>query len=554
MRKILIPFLLIAAIWGLGASARAEQIDFVKGLTFGRGFDTVTGEVRNQPIEAGPEQLENIPGTAASRMVVTELLWISDRQNASEKLTGSASASLGIGPFGGSASGKFLSSFKSDSYSAYCLVKQKVLFAEKSVKLPPTLTEPAKKTLDATNGDFRQMFGDTFVLGVGTGAEYIGVVEIKTSSLDEKNSVSGDVGASYLGLGSASAELAKLASNANLKSSIQVRVFQNGGPAMPIPSGETAIKQLIENLNTFNAADFSTSASPVSITLAKNEILDNRINNGLAYRQKQNIDRVCSWLNSYDKYLNDIGYILSYPDEFEAFDSQGLFKKRDDFVQQYNSLMGVLEAYINTPSASDKLPEGHPTMPPNLPQRLPASYATVSATNLEWQPTGVTLEPGERAIIVYTGGLWSTNYLAGSSRMTYPPFTNADGYNPEDEKTVRFCDFFMEPESHAIKEIPDAPLCSLIGKTGASIRKIGGRASVGPFTEPTTIELKMNDWTSEYPGGRDPKKRNRGMITVAILRRSATVTHGSLLNATLRRPVINKFIYTGKKAWQSSKK
>lgn len=532
MNKWKLSFTGILFFYATSQAVLSQEAGFVKGMDYGRGIDSVTGKIRNQVVDGrAPKPVD---GSELGKEVETKLLWLDDRNAISSSLSGSASASFGLGLFGASASGQFMQKVKTNSYSAYCLVHQKINFAQKNITLPATLTAPAQKAVSGP--DFRRGFGDKFVLGITDGAEYYGLVEVRTRSNESRNEVKGSAEGGYFGIGSASAELRRLAETSNINSQLQVYSRQVGGPNLTIPTGigKPAIEQLLTNINEFSKANFSNCTMPSTAVLIDNEILDPRINNGLALIQKENIEKVCTWLNTYQGYLNDIEYISQYPEEFVSADPKQLQEKADTVATAYNKLMRTLENYVNHPSSTSRLPKGHPILKPKLPNRIPEVICSVNSTVQHWQSSNVTLEAGETAIVRYVDGKWTCGSDHGPAS-----YVDARGYVGDKASY----DNLFRTVGGATPEVVNAPFGELLTKVQSAPVRVGNSAILGPYTQSTSVEFRINEDPAAYGD-------NHGAITVSVLKRRPHISSSVSPNIKLLELSINDTINTGRSAWK----
>ena len=107
----------------------------------------------------------------------------------------SATASVGLGFFSGSASVQFLQQNDYSSYSNYVFIHSEIQ-DPKQIIPPPPLLDSARPFLAERAVKFGEQYGDQFVYGVQTGGSFTAIIEIQSSSSSEHSSTATQVQAS----------------------------------------------------------------------------------------------------------------------------------------------------------------------------------------------------------------------------------------------------------------------------------------------------------------------------------------------------------------------
>jgi len=174
----------------------AKPIDFIKdiGMDYGLGFDSLEIEVKRSPFE--PITTKQLPG---GQEVEFTLKQVTSIMQLTEELDISAEASFRSLAFNGSAKVKYIRSHNLDTYSLYFLIYVKVKNREKILTSGFKLSDEAKNLLDNSIELFHKAYGDSFIRGITTGGEYIGIIRIETKSEQDKKNLSAELNIGGIG-------------------------------------------------------------------------------------------------------------------------------------------------------------------------------------------------------------------------------------------------------------------------------------------------------------------------------------------------------------------
>jgi len=207
-------------------------VDYIPGMSWGLGFNSATLDIH--PVTAFTEIASiTTPGGARGQETFFSIQVASNTLGFSEQLKASASASLKYGVTGsGSAKAKYVNKISQNNYVIYIIVSVSVTNYFSVMDMSTSALSAAAGELYANHPDeFLQQYGDTFVYGVSTGGEFIGILEIESSSSSEFNSIKAAVNgkASYgIFKGEAKAEFSKCLQEITSSYSLNGSIFRRG--------------------------------------------------------------------------------------------------------------------------------------------------------------------------------------------------------------------------------------------------------------------------------------------------------------------------------------
>lgn len=211
----------------------SSTVEYIPGMNFGLGFNTATLDIH--PVSAFENATSTVtPGDAGGQEVFYSIQIASNSVSLAEQLKTSASASLKYGVSGsGSAKASFSNSISQNSYTLYIIVSVTVANHLTTLDLSKcSFTSQAADTLRINSSNFLQQYGDSFVYGITSGGEFIGVLQMETSSSAELSAIKAKVsGSASYGLfsGSASAKFSQSVQEITSSYSLKGSVMRRGG-------------------------------------------------------------------------------------------------------------------------------------------------------------------------------------------------------------------------------------------------------------------------------------------------------------------------------------
>jgi hypothetical protein len=185
-----------AALAGLPAYLRTPASStFMSGVELGSPFDSITHAPKPMGVSAGKAiapgfVVADAPGQLQARATIRRIQTANELYSAMEV---SASISVGKGVFGASASVDFARSIKINSEYLYLLVEASARGRIQRVS-NAALTEEAKKLSPEV---FYSLYGDRFASALVMGQQIFGIIEIRTKSIEQKESLAVSLGVSY---------------------------------------------------------------------------------------------------------------------------------------------------------------------------------------------------------------------------------------------------------------------------------------------------------------------------------------------------------------------
>ena len=206
----------------------ARDLDFLHGMNFGKGFDTLHINLRGDAVQSKTGSAPiSVGGPAQS--VAFSLLHTESFEDYQSSLTLNADAAAMFGLFGGSASFNFGQQRKFHSFSQFLVVSIQV--QNPLLQIPdPVLTPSAHGLLAAGQTDqFQQEFGDSFVLGIGTGGLYYAILEFTSQSQEDLENISGKLEAGEFGVFATEEKFSSSISDFKGQTRLFINSFQIGG-------------------------------------------------------------------------------------------------------------------------------------------------------------------------------------------------------------------------------------------------------------------------------------------------------------------------------------
>ncbi|MDA2302631.1 hypothetical protein PDN43_25860 [Bacillus cereus] len=294
------------------------ETSYVRGMNLGVGFNSATRELHPVPALTNVTRIRDVPN-AGGQEVLFRLELAKETISFAKQLNVSSKDSLKIGSLGGgSTKAKFFSSFKEDSYTVYIFVY--VLVNNSQTLLDMTenpLIDGAANLFVNSPEEFINQYGDTFVYGINTGGEYIGILEISSSTKEEfqmiQGTVSGHVnweGATAEGLKSLETVIKEL----NTKFNITATVMRQGTSGEPI---SIEPEELIHDAVNFPNAVTGNNGYPYSVILVPYNNIPHPPAPPLNIEQQsETLEKLGNWREQFLKFQNNLSYVINNQQQF----------------------------------------------------------------------------------------------------------------------------------------------------------------------------------------------------------------------------------------------
>ena len=188
-----IPMLLAGVVFLASAPVHAEYVAYLPGLVLGKGYDTVTGMIKEDCVSMTTDQVPGPGATVAQTYTLTE---ISSNADLLSITNVDASASADVGLFSASAEMSLLSQNQISNYNANLLAQVSVERGwqfGRNVALKAT----SQGLVEHNPDGFLRQCGNRYVAGVLYGGEFYGLVMVETTSQKDRKQVSTSFSASY---------------------------------------------------------------------------------------------------------------------------------------------------------------------------------------------------------------------------------------------------------------------------------------------------------------------------------------------------------------------
>jgi len=312
----------------------SQLVEYRNGMAYGSGIDSLDGRILGDAVEkAEPEEIKETGGQS----IAFKMRLIESVSSLREEMGMSMSVDASWGLFNAGAKMSFAQESRINSYSIYVMIHVSVLNSFKQlryVNLRPVAFDLLKQ---GEHKFFKQKYGNKFVRGINTGGEFVGLLEIKTSSQQEKQDFKSKAKLNMDSIGSSvdvKAAFSHGVSRGAQNKNIEVHSFQRGGSDTEVPD---TVEEMIDRATTFpnnvskksvaysaQLIDYLTTdnyppgLSPLELTIAKDVL-------NYLLREREKIKML----------KNDVDYILGNADEFKNF-------SYSEFREHSKALMDLL--------------------------------------------------------------------------------------------------------------------------------------------------------------------------------------------------------------------
>lgn len=327
----------------------AAKINLTTGMRFGMGVDSTTQEVRGNAIIFDGEASSGSDGQETTSVFKK----IESQESLMEELNISVSASLSMGMFSADTKTDFARKHSVNEYSIYMLLKCTASNPAR-VMVNPRLSESAKQLYLSNPEDFRALYGDSYIDTIQSGGEFFGLLIFHTKDEKSRSDLSVSFNASFgtfFAGGDIDVNVKSVVEQAKKESTLEIRTIMTGGSGVQNPSD---LQGLIKLYNEFNQI---VKQHPVDYTAGLKDFKYLPLPPGNTWVDtlvRRNTVETCGrYVLDGIPLRNKIDYILSNPEQFEAFDAA----KLKEYDAQINGLLGrwAERAYACSASTPDKM-------------------------------------------------------------------------------------------------------------------------------------------------------------------------------------------------------
>ncbi|WP_050491656.1 hypothetical protein [Clostridium botulinum] len=331
------------------------EIGYINGMNLGIGFNRATNDIHPSPALDGVDIYRDLPN-ANGQEVLFRVELVSSTESIMEKLNVSARASLKYGITGsGSARINFSSLFKQNSYSIYVVVQ--VIVTNKQTLLDMskvTLKKEAAKMYKNDPESFLKQYGDSFIYGLITGGEFIGVLEITSKTASELNEIRAAIsGKASVGLWSGNASVSFKQAMQKITSDYEMKatVYRQGGiGALNVVEPDQLIKDALQFPSTV-AGEHGFPRSVLVIPYNHIEIpnIEEDKVASISSLHESSLEQLGTLYQKFVKYQNDLMHALDYTDQFPDIEIDKVNERFNEIREQINSIKKVArECFSNT--------------------------------------------------------------------------------------------------------------------------------------------------------------------------------------------------------------
>lgn len=291
-----------------------QFIPYRPGIELGRGFNTLTGEVRGQAVNGDIKTSEN-----NGQQVVATATIVDSQEKMLETLNVSVEASMHYGMFSGEASFGYSQQSSVTSHSTYVVAQCRVENAYKSYTDPKLTDDAAKVMTDGGPAAFNDSYGNSFVRGMRSGGELYVIFQLTSSITEEQEKVAASLQIAVQGfIAGGELDVAVEHVNQSMKtlSSTQITFYQRAGTdesAAPV----TDVKQILERLRAFPKIA-NNAPSGYLAEIVDYQVLALPPFDKLGYQQREEVIVECAKLKlKYQSIRAELELVRTNPQLFE---------------------------------------------------------------------------------------------------------------------------------------------------------------------------------------------------------------------------------------------
>ncbi|PEF22813.1 hypothetical protein [Bacillus pseudomycoides] len=339
------------------------EIGYINGMNLGIGLNSATNDIHPSPALDHVDIYRDVPGAGGQEVLFRAEL-VSSTESIMEKLNVSARASLKYGMTGsGSARASFASLFEQNSYTIYVVVHVTVTNKQTLLDLSKiNLKEEAARLYKNDPNSFVKQYGDSFIYGLITGGEYIGVLEISSTTASELQEIRATLSgkASYgMWSGNASASFEQVMQNITSSYQMKATVYRQGGIGV---LNEVTPEQLIKDALAFPNTVVGEHAFPRSVlVIPYNHIripdIETDEVSEIVSMQRARLEQLGGLHQKFIKYQNDLVHALDFVDKFPEINVETVSERFKDISHQIEIIEEAAQSCFNA-EMNCKEPEG----------------------------------------------------------------------------------------------------------------------------------------------------------------------------------------------------
>jgi hypothetical protein len=217
---------------------------YLDSLGPGQGVNSVLKTSHNFAVEG---QFQTAVVEAAGIFVDYALEVITSTEEVASVFNRSATFGFTSVFFSASASAEFINRSRFSRYRTYVVARCRVEFADTrlvDIRFKPEVRDEARKL---TRDEFERLYGTEFLMGIKTGGEYYGVIEVESTTTEQQQQIAVAVSAAGWGA-KASVSVSKQLEEKTANMAKRVFAIRHGGTAN-VPNPQTADEIIFQAVN-----------------------------------------------------------------------------------------------------------------------------------------------------------------------------------------------------------------------------------------------------------------------------------------------------------------
>lgn len=319
------------------------EFDYINGMNLGLGFNTATLNLHPAPALSNVTSTQRVIN-AGGQEVFFRLELSSDTLSLFQQLNFSSRSGLKVESLAsGSSKINYLNSFQQNNYTIYICVYVLVKNEQTILDLNDNPLKKTAANLWVRNPkEFVDQYGDSFIYSINTGGEYLGVIEITSSSTSEFQKIQAALSAQATwgivagdDLKAFDGVLQKIKASFSLKAS----VMRRGTVGQPI---QIEPEQMIKDAINFPSKVTGTDGYPYSVQLIPYNDIPHPVASSLSVANQLNtLEKLGNWREQFVKFQNDLSYVINHQQLFPNIET-----KISEISERYNQISNEISKIV----------------------------------------------------------------------------------------------------------------------------------------------------------------------------------------------------------------
>lgn len=344
-----------------------ELVEPFPGMGIGRGVDTTAGDLKPSIAVTGEFGAQAGVGGVSGGF---EFMRVDTSEQFDQAINADASVSYGTSILGKSQGASAKTSYrercKYSNSATFSVIRFTLDNPFESFTTTPKLSDDALELLSLRKMErFRERFGNRFISGRFTGAEFFACLRIESSSIERQREIRASAEAAFGGF-NASGSGENLSSSMESEDSIEIFVFQHGGLLQPVFTFE----ETIELARSIADQAQSGMGRPTAYTLEEYRELALPADD-LSFVQRQHANATLKKLGrdyrALETLMNDIDYVLRNQQFFKRPKIGKLNQALTKIAELLNQIADAADTCVRDATQCELIPINIPPVP--FPER-----------------------------------------------------------------------------------------------------------------------------------------------------------------------------------------